>query len=181
MKYFFTTMIILCLFFSGCDKEPRQTHKSEKEPENPVIKELNEEDKQRLANQRALIEGYLPDNEEFREKYQTAPGKLIFLKGLLERNVFKPEQEYEFECMGVILGDAFVQHLGMSWVIVEDEYGRDPAVRLDEPSGHVSDMVVFPLTMILKRVERGEEADVFALFNGVATKMEQAQTRGNNP
>ena len=30
--------------------------------------------------------------------------------------------------MGVVLGDAFVQELGLRWVIVEDQYGRDPGL-----------------------------------------------------
>ena len=51
----------------------------------------------------------------------------------------------------------------MEWVMVEDEHGHDPAARVPGTS-----IVVFPLTMISKRVERGESVDIFALFNDIA-------------
>ena len=43
--------------------------------------------------------------------------------------------------------------------MVEDEYGRDPALLIsDDP------VLVFPITMISKRVEDGETVDVTALL-----------------
>ena len=65
--------------------------------------------------------------------------------------------------MGIVFGDVFVQDMGFSWVMVEDEHGRDPAIRYRETS-----IILFPLTMISKRIERGEQVDVFDLYNGVA-------------
>jgi hypothetical protein len=62
----------------------------------------------------------------------------------------------------------------MEWVMVEDEHSRDPAVRLPKTT-----IILFPLTMISKRVERGEKVDVFDLFNGVAAKVEQMQRQGS--
>ena len=67
----------------------------------------------------------------------------------------------------MLLGDAFVLELGMEWVTVEDEHGRDPAVRVPGTS-----TLLFPLTMISKRVERGEAVDVFDLFNGIAARVD---------
>ena len=61
----------------------------------------------------------------------------------------------------------------MEWVMVEDEHGRDPAVRLPRTS-----TILFPLTMISKPIERGEKVDVFDLFNGVAAKVEEMQRQG---
>lgn len=61
----------------------------------------------------------------------------------------------------------------MEWVIVEDEYGGDPAVRLPGTS-----VILFPLTMISKRVERGDKVDVFDLFNGVAAQIENIRRCG---
>jgi hypothetical protein len=87
--------------------------------------------------------------------------------------VFKPSQTYELQSMGIVLGDAFVQELGMEWVIVQDTYGRDPAVRLPRTS-----IIIFPLTMISKRIEKGEQVDVFDLFNGVANEVEALRKRG---
>lgn len=76
--------------------------------------------------------------------------------------------------MGIVFGDAFVQEMGMEWVMVEDEYGTDPAVRLPGTT-----IIIFPLTMISKRVERGETVDVFDLFNGVIDMIEQREKTEN--
>ncbi|HEY2529917.1 MAG TPA: DUF3806 domain-containing protein [Xanthobacteraceae bacterium] len=103
-----------------------------------------------------------------RQKYQTAPGKLGLIRAVLRANIFKPTQTCELQCLGIVLGDAFVQELKMEWVVVEDGSGRDPGVRLP----------LFPLTMISKRVERGGKVDVFDLFNAMAAKVEQMQKGG---
>jgi hypothetical protein len=139
------------------------------------ITALTETDQKRLRDQRAVVEEFIAD-ESSREKYQTAAGKLGTIRAILRSNALKPNQTYELQCLGVVLGDAFVQDRKMEWVMVEDDQGRDAAVRL--PGANV---IIFPLTMISKRVERGETVDVFDLFNGVAEQMEEAQRRASLP
>jgi len=133
---------------------------------------LTDEDQQRLTEQRAVVERYLK-NEDSRNKYQTPAGKLGTIRAILQADVFKSTQTYELQCLGIVLGDTFVQELGMEWVMVEDEYGRDPAVRIPETS-----IILFPLTMISKRIEQGEEVDVFALFNGVVAEVDELKSKG---
>jgi hypothetical protein len=58
-------------------------------------------------------------------------------------------------------------------VAVEDEHGRDPALR--DHSG----MLVFPLTMISKRVERGEHVDVVDLFKKTVATLRERRGRSN--
>lgn len=130
------------------------------------IQPLGPGDQQRLREQRAVVEKYLA-NEESKQKYKTAAGKLGTIRGLLAAKAFDKSQTYELQCLGIVLGDAFVQELGMEWVMVSDEHGRDPAVRRPGTS-----ILLFPLTMISKRVERGEDVDVFDLFNGLAAEVE---------
>jgi hypothetical protein len=129
-------------------------------------------DAERLEQQRKAIEKYLGD-ERSKQNYRTAAGKLGLLRALVEQRVFKPNQTYELQSMGIVLGDAFVQEFGMEWVMVSDAYGRDPAVRVPKTS-----IIVFPLTMISKRVEKGEQVDVFDLFNGVADHVEKLRKKG---
>lgn len=134
----------------------------------------NAEDLERLRAQRAVVEGFIAD--ESRARYdETAAGKLGALRALLEANVFRADQTYELQSLGIVLGDAFVQELGMEWVTVEDEYGRDPAIRVPGTT-----ILIFPLTMISKRVERGEAVDVFDLFNGVASQIDQIRKSTSN-
>jgi hypothetical protein len=130
------------------------------------VTSLAPKDVERLEHQRQAIEKYLGD-ERSKENYKTAAGKLGLLRALIEQGVFKPTQTYQLQSMGIVLGDAFVQELGLEWVIVQDAYGRDPAVRVPKTS-----IIVFPLTMISKRIEKGEKVDVFELFNAVAHDIE---------
>lgn len=122
---------------------------------------LTDVDLKRLEEQRAVVTRYL--DEDGLEKYQTAPGKLGTLRALLNAELFSPEQTYELQSMGIVLGDVFVQEMGFHWIIVEDETGRDPAIKFQDTS-----VILFPLTMISKRIERGETVDVFDVYNGVA-------------
>ena len=132
------------------------------------IEPLSADDAERIAKQRGVIERYLGGDAANLEKYKTAVGKLGLLRALLERKIFQPTQTYELQCMGIVLGDALVLHCGVEWRAVEDQYGRDPCVQIPG-----STVVLFPLTMISKRVEKGEAVDVFEVFNWTAAKIKE--------
>ena len=163
-----TSMAIVLCGFGNCSRpyEMKMTAQSSQK-----ITKLTEADQKRLSDQRAVVEKYLGD-ESSRQKYQSAAGKLGLIRAILQGNTFKPNQTYELQCLGIVLGDAFVQELKMEWVMVEDENGRDPAVRLPGTS-----IILFPLTMISKRVERGEKVDVFDLFNWAAGQVDKSPKR----
>jgi len=126
-----------------------------------TISALTDEDLNRLEKQRAVVTRYL--DEDNLKKYETSAGKLGTLRALLDASVFKPEQTYELQSMGIVFGDVFVQEMGFHWIMVEDEHGRDPALKYQDTS-----ILLFPLTMISKRIEQGETVDVFDLYNGIA-------------
>jgi hypothetical protein len=133
---------------------------------------LSDTDRQRLAEQRAVVER-LVAGDAAREDDPAAAGKLGALQRILVEKRLAPDQTYELQCLGVVLGDAFVQALQVEWVMVEDAFGRDPAVRLPGTT-----ILLFPLTMISKRIERGEAVDVVALFNGIAAQVDQLRRGG---
>ena len=167
------TLVLLCSSMILCSAMSRFGQREVQMKDQPAqkIRPLTDADKKRLRDQRAVVEKFLGD-EDSRQKYQTAAGKLGTIRAILQSNIFKPSQTYELQCLGIVLGDAFVQELKMEWVMVEDDHGRDPAVRLPGTS-----IILFPLTMISKRVERGEKVDVFDLFNGVAAKVDEVQRK----
>ena len=137
------------------------------------ITELSVAEREQLDRQRSEIEGLLGDDAENHRKFAKAAGKLGTIRAVLDAEMFRADQTYELQCLGVVLGDAFVLELGMEWVSVEDEYGRDPAVRVP-----ATGILLFPLTMISKRIERGEAVDVFDLFNGVAAMVDERKRTG---
>jgi hypothetical protein len=140
--------------------------------EDQKILPLTATDEQRLEKQRQVITQYLSP-EDLKTKYPTAAGKLGTLRALLTARLFSPKQTYELQSLGVVLGDVFIQDLGFHWVMVEDEHGKAPAIRYQETS-----ILLFPLTMISKRIEKGEDVDVFDLYNGIANEVEKLIKKG---
>ena len=148
------------------------TDTAQPRPSSQIIAVPTTEDLERLRAQRAVVEQYLTDDSL--QKYATPAGKLGTLRALLAAEVFAATQTYKLQCLGIVLGDALVLHSSLEWVIVEDDVGRDPALRLPGTS-----VIIYPLTMISKRVERGDSVDVFALFNDVSADVERL--RGTGP
>lgn len=118
------------------------------------------EDLERLEAQRDWVRGHFA--EEAQHKYANLADKLRLLQAILDAEWIDGEETLKLQCLGITLGDALAQELGAEWVMVEDEYGRDPALSIPGTT-----TLLFPLTMISKRVERGEQVDVQALFDGV--------------
>lgn len=128
------------------------------------------DDLARMEAQRASVHAYAAP--ESRASLEAPAGKLGLIRALLTAGVFQPEQTAALESLGIVLGDALVRHVdGAEWVMVEDEYGRDPAVRIQGTT-----VLLFPLTMISKRIEAGEPVDVFALFNGILDHVEELRS-----
>ncbi len=132
-----------------------------------VITEPTEDDITRLARQ-VLVVDQLAQAQLGRALAQDR-ADLALIQALLDAGVPAPTQTYELQCLGVVMGTLLVDALdGVDWVIVEDEYGRDPAMRYLQTS-----LLIFPLTMISKRVEAGERVVVEELFAGVCAHVER--------
>jgi hypothetical protein len=112
-------------------------------------------------------------DEAARHKYDTLDGKLRLLDAILQNKWIAPDETLKLQCLGVTFGDALAQRLGLTWVAVEDDYGRDAALTLDGTS-----VRLFPITSISKRIERGEEVDVYRLFEQACTTIERLKREG---
>jgi hypothetical protein len=84
---------------------------------------------------------------------------LALLQKLVDDGAFKPTQTFELQSLGVVFGDVLAADAGLHWIMVHDEYGIDPTLIRGSSSLHVN-----VLTMLSKRVERGEKVDVYDLF-----------------
>jgi hypothetical protein len=137
---------------------------------NQKIEPLNAHDRSRLEAQRKWVMDHLVPGKE--SLYEELDQKLRLLDGILSNRWVHPEETVKLQSLGITFGDALAQKLGFEWVAVEDEYGRDPALRLPGTT-----LLLFPLTMISKRIERGEEVDVVRLFRAMCDQVEQARKR----
>jgi len=132
---------------------------------------LNPDDIADLEAKRTWVRGHY--DEVARGKYDTLDGKLRLLDAILQNKWIAPDETLKLQCLGVTFGDALAQRLGLTWVAVEDDFGRDAALTLDGTS-----IRVFPLTLISKRIERREEVDVYGLFEQVCSMIERLRRDG---
>jgi hypothetical protein len=131
------------------------------------VQPLDEEESKRLDAQRNWVRDHYAPEKRF--NYDSLAGKLRVLEVILGSGWIEPGATLKLQSLGVTFGDALAQALPLDWVIVEDEHGRDPALRL---AG--TDALLFPLTMISKRVERGEDVNVVSLFQEICGQIESA-------
>lgn len=134
--------------------------------------ELTESEACDLQAQRDVVQDVL------RERFgvfslPTTKADLPVLQQLIDDRVFSPEQESEWSCVGVAFGDVLAAEFGLHWCAYSDEQGAEPALRLDETS-----ITLFPRSMILKRVESGEEINLADLIEGIAASIEELKAEG---
>jgi hypothetical protein len=99
---------------------------------------------------------------------------LLLIQRVLDQGVVEPEATYTLQAFGLAFGRAFLNEFpDYDWWMVEDEHGRDPAIRYKESS-----LLIFPMTMISKRVEDGEPFDVPELFDELAKQLAELIQEG---
>ena len=129
-------------------------------------------DLDRISKQRAVVDAAA------RARYGAPlPGgkaDLAVLQRLVDDHAFRPDQTYELQSLGIVLGEVLAMHPDLSWVTVQDEYGTDPALRYKTTS-----ILVFPLTMISKRVEDGREVEVEHLYEATLSHVRELETEAD--
>jgi len=131
----------------------------------------NAEDIARVEKMRNWVRDHF--TPEVREKYETVEDKIRLLQTILDENWIAPDETWKLQSLGITLGDILVQTMGLTWVAVEDEYGRDPALRDGDTS-----IILFPMTMISKRIERGETVSVVQLLDNAHDTVSRLRERG---
>ena len=134
------------------------------------IEALSAEDAARVDKQRGWVRDHY--DSDARHHYDAIEGKLRLLETIVLSNWIEPSETWKLRSLGITFGDALAQKLGLSWVAVEDEHGRDPALHEQGTS-----IVLFPLTMISKRIERGEKVDVRNLFDDACRTIDQLRAK----
>ena len=135
------------------------------------IHELSSEEITRLEAQRKWVrEHYEPAAQK---NYETVKGKVRLIAAIIGNAWIEPHETIKLQSLGVSLGDAIAQELGLEWVAVEDEFGRDPALILRGTS-----IKIFPVTMISKRIERGEQVDAVEMFGNTCKTILEIKREG---
>ena len=135
-----------------------------------IIRELSEEMSKRIESQRNWVKDHYTSDAI--EKYETVDGKLELLDKIIKANWIQRTETLKLQCLGVTLGDVLVQELKFRWIEIEDEYGIDPAIKLEETS-----IILFPLTMISKRIEKSENIDIYELYKLLKDSIEEIKKK----
>jgi len=131
------------------------------------IEAPNEQDIDHIA--RLLIHAGELTNEVTGQPLSARLSDLPLLQQVLDAGVIEPEATYSLQSLGIAFGKVFVNcNEHYDWWMVEDEYGRDPAVRYKETS-----LLVFPQTMISKRIEDGEDIQLPAFYENLVNQLEE--------
>jgi len=157
------TLAVLLSFIASCSKPqvaPSVT---------PKFNELSDSDRVRLNQQRAIVAATA------KQKYGTegltkTVADLPVLQRLIDDNAFNKTQTYELQSLGVAFGDVLASELPLSWAMVTDEYGTDPTLRYKDKPVNIN-----ALTMISKRVERGEVVNLVQLLQITRDQLRQWQ------
>jgi len=92
---------------------------------------------------------------------------LSAIQSVLDVGAVERDATYTLQSLGMAFGKFFIeQHPGFDWWMVEDEYGRDPAIRFGQTL-----LLAFPQTMISKRLADGEHVDVEDLFELLSRRL----------
>ena len=135
------------------------------------IEPLAGDDAAHAEKQRTWVrEHYEP---EAQYKYQTADGKFRLLQIILDEGWIEPTETWKLQSLGITFGDILAQELGLKWILVEDEYGRTPALQVPETT-----IILYPWTAISKRIERGEQVDVRQLYEQFQETIEDMRQKG---
>jgi Domain of unknown function (DUF3806) len=122
------------------------------------VSELTYLDKQYMDQQRAILADLVATN--FGRRFNgDKHNDLELLQRLLDQRLVRADQTRELQAMGVIMGDLLAVELGMHWVVYEDRIGRSRALRYRE-----SDEYLFPITMISRRREAGNDTPVTVIY-----------------
>ncbi|WP_207780250.1 DUF3806 domain-containing protein [Pokkaliibacter plantistimulans] len=77
----------------------------------------------------------------------------------------------ELQSLGIVFGKVFVNETpDYDWWVIEDEYGKDACVRYKETT-----LLIFPQTMLSKRIEEGEHVDVPDFFQVLKQDLERVK------
>jgi len=92
---------------------------------------------------------------------------LSAIQSVLDVGAVERDATYTLQSLGMAFGKVFFeQHRGFDWWMVEDEYGRDPAIRFGQTL-----LLAFPQMMISKRIEDDEHVDVEDLFELLSRRL----------
>ncbi len=125
-----------------------------------------------VAAHRDWVEGWISPESQID---YTDPGNMVALVGaIIGSGHVDLEETVKLRALGTYLGLAISGATGWPVKQATDSDGTDMAVVFRDPDG-----VLFPQTLLSKRVEAGQEIEVFGLVNSVISMANDVLALGN--
>lgn len=99
---------------------------------------------------------------------------LRLLQQLVDRKTLRPDQRRELQALGSVLGQLLKKEFRLEWVVYVDQLGRSRGLQIDGTR-----QVIFPLTMISRRLEADARIDVQRIYDKASEIVRY--TRANRP
>jgi hypothetical protein len=116
---------------------------------------------------RAVVHAGKVVEETLGLKLEGTRNDLALIHRGLDHGAVEREATYTLQALGLAFGMVFInENEDFDWWMVEDEYGRDPAIRYKRTT-----LLAFPRTMLSKRIEDGEPVNVAELFDGLVARL----------
>ncbi|GAB1258931.1 DUF3806 domain-containing protein [Aurantivibrio plasticivorans] len=102
------------------------------------------------------------------------------IQALLDEGIEGDQKTLALQALGMTFGQVIAtQNTDYDWWIIDDEDGRDPCLRFGE-----TELLIYPQTIISRRIEAGETVDVSALYHSLCEQLDevaQHQLSAHNP
>jgi Domain of unknown function (DUF3806) len=124
-------------------------------------------DRARIAEHEAAVLKMLRSRYGDVQLIQTE-ADLGLLQRLSDDGALKPGMIVELESVGIVFGQILAGRSRLQWITVEWEGERTLALQYPKTT-----VIVFPGSMIAKRVDRGERVDFASLLREVRTQIDE--------
>lgn len=126
----------------------------------PSIEPINAAEIQQLAT-RIKVARELITNIAADAQFNNTLEDLNWMQQALNSKQLNLQDTVGLQCLGAIFGQVLISQMpGFQWWMVSDEHGKDPCLRYLE-----TDLLLYPLTLISKRVEAGENVTLTTLLS----------------
>jgi Domain of unknown function (DUF3806) len=163
-------LLALSLSCVGCHRPGTAVPGADGKKMEESIQPATAADRARIAEHEVVVLKLLRARYGDVELLQTE-ADLGLLQRLSDDGALKPGMSAELESVGIVFGQVVAGRSRMRWITVEWEGQRTLALQYPKTT-----VIVFPGSMIAKRVDRGERVDFASLLREVHTQVNEMKS-----
>lgn len=118
----------------------------------------------------SFVSAYLPNIKNIKEPTLKDFDEAFYLWLREKKQRYSSQQVVEI--LGSRLGKKLINDFDMEWVLVEDEYGTDYAVRAKK-----KETMSFPFSSVLKRIESNEHDFMVGVYQAVKSTIDESDVK----